>query len=195
MIVKDHDQYKLFIKGADCSILPLLTDKAPHPYQAATETALHDFSSVGLRTLVFGCRYFTETQYKEIEKLYSAAVVSMEKKQKLKQLMVKVEKDLVLLGCSAIKDHLQEKVPESITRFIQANIKVWMITGDKSQTAESIAYSAGIFQSDMEVFRLESTTKEEFPKACLRLKRLYQKSKPAVKKGILLDISMNSRLE
>lgn len=155
--------------------------------------ALDDFSCVGLRTLVFGCRILSQKQMENINKMYQEALKSTDKKQKMVSLALKVEKEIVLLGCTAILDHLQEKVPESIMRFGQAGIKVWMITGDKLQTAESIAYSAGIFNESMDVFVLDNCTRETFPAAVLKLKRSVQKSPSDKKKGIVIDISNTSR--
>lgn len=190
--MKDSNVYKLYVKGADSSIMPYLTSHTDHPYLEKAQRALDDFSSVGLRTLVFGCRFFTETQFRKIEAQYNDAVTSENKKEKMKALAYKVETDLVLLGCTAIRDHLQDKVPESIIRFLQAKIKVWMITGDKLQTAESIAYSAGIFQPDMEVFSLDACNKATFHKAVFKLRKKMQLAVNVKKRGIIIDISMNN---
>ena len=111
-----------------------------------------------------------------------------------RSLAMKVEKELVLLGCTAILDNLQEKVPESIARFGQAGIKVWMITGDKLQTAESIAYSAGIFNSEMDVFVLKNCTRDTFSDAVFKIKREMQKTSNNKRKGIVIDISNTSTL-
>ena len=58
----------------------------------------------------------------------------------------KVESDLVLLGCTAVEDKLQDNVPSVIADLIEANIKVWMLTGDKLETAENIGYSCKLVQ-------------------------------------------------
>lgn len=183
------------MKGADSSMIPFLSKHTDHPYLEKTKKALDDFSNVGLRTLIFGCRFLTSAQYQHIEKLYTEAISSVDKKEKLKRLASLVESDLVLLGCTAIKDHLQDKVPEAITRFIEARIKVWMITGDKLLTAESIAHSAGIFQSDMKIFYLDYCTKDTFLPAVLNLKKKMQRVTTSDKRGIIIDVSMNSRPE
>lgn len=52
-----------------------------------------------------------------------------------------MERDLLLIGCTAVEDKLQDKVPEVIANLIEANIKVWMLTGDKLETAENIGFS------------------------------------------------------
>lgn len=170
-------------------MIPQLTPHAEHPFLERAQRALDDFSCVGLRTLVFGCRIFSKKQMDHIYKLYQEALNSPDKKKKMASIAMKVEKELVLLGCTAILDYLQEKVPESITRFGQAGIKVWMITGDKLQTAESIAFSAGIFNSSMDVFVFDACNKDTFPRAVVNLKRAMQKSTGEKRKGIVIDIS------
>jgi P-type E1-E2 ATPase len=52
-----------------------------------------------------------------------------------------IERDLYLLGATAVEDRLQDDVPKTIEKLLKANIKVWMLTGDKLDTAENIARS------------------------------------------------------
>lgn len=174
-------------------MLPLLSSDLDHPYLGKTEKILEDLSCVGLRTLVFGMRVLSEDQMNAIMTAYKDAISSLDKKDKLKNLCYAVEKDIMLLGITAIKDHLQEKVNESINRFIEANIKVWMITGDKMQTAESIAFSAGLFHSNMKTFTVNEGSEDAFPKQAIDLKRRMQRVRGNMKKGILVDISIISK--
>lgn len=58
----------------------------------------------------------------------------------------------MLLGATAVEDKLQEDVPETLADFLKANINVWMLTGDKLETAENIARSCNLVQPDMKVF-------------------------------------------
>lgn len=193
MIVKDEGVHKLYIKGADNMMIPQLTRHAHHPFLERAQRALDDFSSVGLRTLVFGCRILSEKQMDHISTLYQDALNSTEKKKKMNSLALKIEKELILLGCTAILDYLQDKVPESIIRFGEAGIRVWMITGDKLQTAESIAYSAGIFNTEMDVFVLQHCTRDTFSKVVVNLRREMQKNSNKKRKGIVIDISNTSK--
>lgn len=59
-----------------------------------------------------------------------------------------VERNLVLIGCTAVEDKLQDNVPEVIADMIESNIKVWMLTGDKLETAENIGFSCKLVQHD-----------------------------------------------
>ena len=65
-----------------------------------------------------------------------------------------VEKDIFLMGATAVEDKLQENVPQTIADFIRANIKVWMLTGDKLETAENIAKSCKLIQDQMQIMRV-----------------------------------------
>jgi len=56
-----------------------------------------------------------------------------------------------LIGATAVEDKLQENVPAALADFLKANIKVWMLTGDKMETAESIAKSCNLIQNDTEI--------------------------------------------
>lgn len=71
--------------------------------------------------------------------------------------MNELEKGFYLIGATAVLDRLQEDVPETIRDLIRANIKVWMLTGDKMETAENIAKSCKLIQDDFTIFRYEGT--------------------------------------
>lgn len=60
-----------------------------------------------------------------------------------------IEKDLILIGASAIEDKLQDNVKETIEALRKAGIKVWMLTGDKKETAINIGHSCGLIDEDM----------------------------------------------
>ena len=82
----------------------------------------------------------------------------------LRALAKKVEQEITLIGATAIEDQLQENVKETINKFLEANIKTWMITGDKLETAENIALSCGITNSGSSIFTLRNTQKHEINK-------------------------------
>lgn len=164
------------------------------PYLDATQLALDEFAKVGLRTLVFAVRILTKEQYLSIEEEYMAAIQSIDRKQKIKNLAQRVEKDLMLLGCTAIEDNLQDKVPESIKRFLEANIKVWMITGDKFETAENIAACAGLTDKNTFVFKMKNASDQDFPKLVKDLKRQVQQQKEGTRKAIIMDTTKTSKL-
>lgn len=162
------------------------------PYLEVTQMALDDFSRVGLRTLVFASKILSVEQFAEIEQEYINSIKSLDRKANLKKLAEKVEKDLYLLGCTAIEDNLQEYVPESMKKFMEANIKVWMITGDKFETAENIAACAGLTNPETFIYRMKNTSQNEFPDNVKELKRLMQQQNGKTRKAIIMDTTKNS---
>lgn len=78
------------------------------------------------------------------------------REEDLKKLAIEVETDLTLLGATAVEDSLQPKVRDAVSRLIDADIKVWMITGDKLETAENIGLMAGIVTHSMQVFYISN---------------------------------------
>lgn len=71
------------------------------------------------------------------------------------ELISDLETDLYLIGATAVLDRLQDEVPETIRDLIRANIKVWMLTGDKLETAENIAKSCNLIQEGFEVLTVK----------------------------------------
>ena len=65
-----------------------------------------------------------------------------------------LESNLFLLGATALEDKLQDGVPEAIEDFRNAGIKVWMLTGDKLETAENIGFASKMFNEKMYIFKL-----------------------------------------
>lgn len=60
-----------------------------------------------------------------------------------------VEKNLTLVGATAIEDKLQEGVPNTIVQLARAGIKIWVLTGDKQETAINIGYACSMLDNDM----------------------------------------------
>lgn len=68
--------------------------------------------------------------------------------------MDKLERDLFLIGATAVEDKLQQGVPNTIRDLLRAGIKIWMLTGDKLETAENIAKSCKLIDQNSQIFRL-----------------------------------------
>lgn len=64
-----------------------------------------------------------------------------------------MESGLMLLGATVVEDKLQDKVPETLQALMKADIKVWMLTGDKLETAQSIGFSCGLLNEEMELLK------------------------------------------
>ncbi|KAF8866743.1 phospholipid-translocating P-type ATPase [Acephala macrosclerotiorum] len=120
-----------------------------------------DFASEGLRTLLFGYRFLDEQEYDGWKKIYLDATTSLVDRQKLiENAGEMIEQNFDLVGATAIEDKLQKGVPETIDKLRRANIKIWMLTGDKRETAINIAHSARICKNYSEVVVLDHTTGE-----------------------------------
>jgi phospholipid-transporting ATPase len=173
-------------------MLPNLNPDFHHPYLPETQSYLTKFSLLGYRTLVFGERYFSEQEFKTIEEKYKKAIVSENRKQNIKDLGMEIEKDLTLLGATAVEDALQLRVKETITRLLQAEIKVWMITGDKLETAENIGLMAGIVTHEMKTFYIKDVNKDNFYTKGKKLRERVQNYANSGDKQIAVVFDMRS---
>ena len=103
---------------------------------------LNDFAEDGLRTLLYCHRFLDETSYNSWKQAYHEASTSIvDRQEKIEKVAEQVEVQLELTGATAIEDRLQKGVPEAIDKLRRANIKLWMLTGDKRETAINIGHS------------------------------------------------------
>ena len=108
---------------------------------------INDFATEGLRTLLYSCRYLDEDDYKAWKKLYHDATTSLENRQeKVEKAGAMIERDLEMVGATAIEDKLQDGVPDTIDKLRRAGIKLWMLTGDKRETAVNIGHSCRLIK-------------------------------------------------
>lgn len=120
---------------------------------------LNDFATEGLRTLLYAYRSMTETEYKEWKQQYHEAVTSLANRQeKIEEVAELIEDQFELLGATAIEDKLQKGVPETIDKLRRANIKLWMLTGDKRETALNIGHSCRLVKDYSSVIIIDSET-------------------------------------
>lgn len=146
IIIKHDGVIKHLMKGADSIILERLSKTQPQPYLGQTQKLLEKFSLKGLRTLCYAMKVISVQEYKKIEATLKGFDTSMEKNKLINEYADKIENGFYLLGCTAVEDKLQDKVPQTIADCIKADIKVWMLTGDKLETAENIAFSCRLIQ-------------------------------------------------
>ncbi|KAK5654794.1 hypothetical protein OQA88_6830 [Cercophora sp. LCS_1] len=117
-----------------------------------------DFASEGLRTLIYAYRYLGEDEYAKWKEVYQEATTSLVNRQEqIEEAAELIEQNFDLAGATAIEDKLQHGVPETIDNLHRANIKVWMLTGDKRETAINIAHSARICKPYSEVYIIDVT--------------------------------------
>ena len=108
---------------------------------------INDFATEGLRTLLYGYRYMEEYEYNDWKKIYLDAATSLVNRQEMiEKAGAMVERDLELAGATAIEDKLQDGVPEAIDKLRRAKIRLWMLTGDKRETAINIGHSCRLIK-------------------------------------------------
>lgn len=150
---------RLLCKGADTIILPRLvhTETIEPTYKH-----LEDFAVEGLRTLVLAQKDLTHQEYADWNLKYSEAMRDiLNREKRVAEVGELIEKDLVLIGATAIEDRLQDKVPEAIRRLREAGIKIWVLTGDKIETAVNIGYSCNLLSNSMTRIIVEASSSNE----------------------------------
>nr|CAB3496066.1 unnamed protein product [Digitaria exilis] len=167
VIIGCHDKsVKLFVKGADSSMFGVIDKTVNSDVVQATEKHLHSYSSLGLRTLVIGMRELSQEEFQEWQMAYEkASTALLGRGNLLRGVAANIERNLRLLGASGIEDKLQDGVPEAIEKLRQAGIKVWVLTGDKQETAISIGYSCKLLTGDMTQIVINSRSRDSCKKS------------------------------
>ncbi|OAL46397.1 phospholipid-translocating P-type ATPase [Pyrenochaeta sp. DS3sAY3a] len=120
---------------------------------------INEFATEGLRTLLYGYRFLDEDEYQSWKKVYLDATTSLVDRSRLiEEAGDLIEQDLDLCAATAIEDKLQQGVPEAIDKLRRANIKMWMLTGDKRETAINIGYSCRLIKDYSTVTVLDHET-------------------------------------
>ncbi|KAI1094652.1 phospholipid-translocating P-type ATPase [Rostrohypoxylon terebratum] len=140
---------RLYCKGADTVILERLNEDNPHV--EGTLVHLEEYASEGLRTLCLAVREIPEQEFQEWHSIFERAQTTIggTRADELDKAAEIIEHDFYLLGATAIEDRLQDGVPETIHTLQQANIKVWVLTGDRQETAINIGMSSKLLSEDM----------------------------------------------
>ncbi|XP_040274842.1 phospholipid-transporting ATPase VD [Bufo bufo] len=153
----------VYTKGADSVIMDLLTlafnDNKTEVLQTEirtlTQKHLDKYAKGGLRTLCIAKKVMTDVDYAEWLHGHSVAETSIDNREELLyESALKLETNLMLLGATGIEDRLQEGVPETIESLRKAGIKIWMLTGDKEETAVNIAYSCQLLEHSYKIFTI-----------------------------------------
>lgn len=151
---------RLFVKGADTVILERLSHD--NEFVDATTKHLEDFAVDGLRTLCVATRIIPEAEYAEWSDIYNKASVSLgNRADELDKAAELIERDLFLLGATAIEDKLQDGVPETISVLQDAGINVWVLTGDRQETAINVGMSCKLLSEDMNLLIINEDNKDD----------------------------------
>ncbi|EOY00261.1 Aminophospholipid ATPase isoform 3 [Theobroma cacao] len=148
----------LYCKGADTVIYERLVGGGDD-LKKVTREHLEQFGSAGLRTLCLAYKDLAPDMYESWNEKFIQAKSSLrDREKKLDEVAELIEKDLVLIGATAIEDKLQEGVPNCIETLSRAGIKIWVLTGDKMETAINIAYACNLLNNEMKQFIISSDT-------------------------------------
>ena len=153
----------LFCKGADSVIYSRLRRGEQPQLRKDTAEHLEMFAREGLRTLCIAQRELGEEEYQIWNKDHDLAAEAIEgREEKLETVSDAIERELTLLGGTAIEDRLQDGVPDTIALLSDAGIKLWVLTGDKVETAINIGFSCNLLDNDMDliVFKVEDESPE-----------------------------------
>ena len=157
IIVKDNTGIKLYIKGADCEISRRLSKSSlENENFKVISDGLIQFSKKGLRTLMIAYRRIKQKDYDSwVNKLHEDELNIQNKQKLIDKLYDFIENNLILIGGTVVEDKLQDKVPETIKELRASGIKIWVLTGDKLDTAENIGYSCNLLSKEQKLFSLK----------------------------------------
>uniref|UniRef100_A0A3Q1BNU4 Phospholipid-transporting ATPase n=1 Tax=Amphiprion ocellaris TaxID=80972 RepID=A0A3Q1BNU4_AMPOC len=141
---------RLYCKGADTVIYERLAPNSRH--KETTQTALDVFANETLRTLCLCYKDISAQEYEAWSRKHKDAQLTLSNRDAaLDRVYEQIENNLMLIGATAIEDKLQDGVPETIAKLAKADIKIWVLTGDKKETAENIGYSCSLLTDDMQI--------------------------------------------
>ena len=151
----------LFCKGADSIIYSRLQKGEQPQLRKSTAEQLEMFAREGLRTLCIAQKVITEEEYQAFSKEHDTAAATINnREEKIEEVADAMERDLTLLGGTAIEDRLQDGVPDTIALLGRAGIKLWVLTGDKVETAINIGFACNLLTNDMDLIVLRFETED-----------------------------------
>ncbi|KAI5964147.1 DNF1 [Candida pseudojiufengensis] len=160
---EDEPRALLICKGADSIIYERLSKDYNDPIMLeSTAKHLEEYATEGLRTLCIAEREISWSQYLEWNKRHQIAASALENREdKMESVADSIERELILLGGTAIEDRLQNGVPDAIQLLADAGIKLWVLTGDKVETAINIGFSCNLLGNDMNLLVIKTSYSEE----------------------------------
>ena len=149
----ETNQKIFYLKGAENIISKLVKED----YTGIIKENTESLSSIGLRTLVICQKLLSNDDFEKWNKIYQDALTSLEhRKKKIEQAMNLLENKMELLCITGVEDQLQEEVSDTIESLKNAGIKIWMLTGDKVETATCIAISSGLKSKNQKTFYIKN---------------------------------------
>lgn len=160
MIFKCPDgKIRMITKGADTIMMPLLASGTD--VDTIQEHVDH-FAKEGLRTLIFTQKTLKQTEYDAWYKDFLDARNSLtDRETKVGEVSARIEQKLEFMAVTAVEDKLQDRVPETIKFLREADVRLWVLTGDKRETAENIGYSANLLDRKMSVVHIKAKNERD----------------------------------
>ncbi|EOY02196.1 hypothetical protein QUC31_013395 [Theobroma cacao] len=162
VIVRDEEgKLLLLCKGADSVMFERLA-KNGRDFEEDTREHINEYADAGLRTLLLAYRELSENDYNVFNEKFTEAKnsVSADSETLIDEVADKIERELILLGATAVEDKLQNGVPDCIDKLAQAGIKLWVLTGDKMETAINIGYACSLLRQGMKQIIINLDTPE-----------------------------------
>ncbi|XP_072562935.1 phospholipid-transporting ATPase 11C-like isoform X1 [Paramormyrops kingsleyae] len=148
----------LFCKGADSSMFPRVRSEEVDRIQVHVQRNAKE----GYRTLCVAYKQLSTEEYVQVDASLREARLALEdREEKLAAAYNRVETGMTLIGATAVEDRLQEQAAETMEALQSAGMKVWVLTGDKMETAKSTCYASRLFQQGTELLELTVRTLEE----------------------------------
>lgn len=161
IVQTEEGKILLLSKGADSVMFPRLA-RTGNDFEEKAREHIHDYADAGLRTLILAYREIDEEEFQNFNERFNTArnAVSADRETLIEEVAETIEKDLILLGATAVEDKLQRGVPECIDKLAQAGIKIWVLTGDKMETAINIGFACSLLRQGMEQIMINLDTPE-----------------------------------
>ncbi|XP_032382584.1 probable phospholipid-transporting ATPase VA [Etheostoma spectabile] len=163
------DQITVYTKGADSAIMDLIKPpdtgsskgKRQKKIVSRTQNYLNLYAADGLRTLCIAKKILSKEQYAcWLQHHLQAETAIQGREELLFDSALRLETNLQLLGATGIEDRLQDGVPETIASLRMAGLQIWVLTGDKQETAVNIAYACKLLDPEEEILTLNADSQE-----------------------------------
>uniref|UniRef100_A0A0G4FCQ6 P-type phospholipid transporter n=1 Tax=Chromera velia CCMP2878 TaxID=1169474 RepID=A0A0G4FCQ6_9ALVE len=166
-------------KGADSIMEGLLASSSP--LKSDEKAALSEFSRKGLRTLVMAAKPLGKDEYREWSAASHAASVQIQGREKaLEEVAKQMENNLRVVGLSAVEDRLQDDVPATIFKLKDAGLRVFVLTGDKLETAVDIGFSCQLLDRNMSLHIISQDTAKDSAEIMAKLKDVLRDAEARV---------------
>ena len=184
-----EDKIELYIKGADNVMFERI--RRDHGFEEIEE-AVKGYGREGLRTLIIAKRSISEGEYSTWKQQYQAAATALSGRDELlAEAAENIERDLEIIGATAIEDKLQIGVPDAIATLAMARIRIWVLTGDKQETAENIGFACNLLKDDMDRVYLVTDSEDELRNliqdATLTRMQFFEKEDPCEQLAMIVD--------